>query len=118
MDYVVKLASQGKYKFKTQISYNNNSTKDKTSSAVTSTYEGIKEVDVEKDGVMIKDTIAVGVDTITVAKDFEFPYSYKNMRFSYPTLYIQGAVGKSDAKNGFVYDIVIDKVILKRKTGM
>lgn len=118
MDYVVKLASQSKYKFKTQISYNNNSTKDKTSSAVTSTYEGIKEVDVEKDGVMIKDTIAVGVDTITVAKDFEFPYSYKNMRFSYPTLYIQGAVGKTDAKNGFVYDIVIDKVILKRKTGM
>lgn len=118
MDYVVKLASQSKYKFKTQISYNNNSTKDKTSSAVTSTYEGIKEVDVEKDGVMIKDTIAVGVDTITVAKDFEFPYSYKNMRFSYPTLYIDGAVGRTDAQKGFVYDIVIDKVILKRKTGM
>ena len=97
MDYVVKLASQSKYKFKTQISYNNNSTKDKTSSAVTSTYEG------------------VGVDTITVAKDFEFPYSYKNMRFSYPTLYIQGAVSRTDAKKGFVYDLVVDKIILKRK---
>ena len=118
MDYVVKLASQSKYKFKTQISYNNNATKDKNSTSVTSTYEGIKEVEVEKDGVISLDTIAVGVDTITVAEDFEFPYSYKNMRFSYPTLYIEGSTGRTDAQKGFVYDIVIDKVILKRKTGM
>ena len=118
MDYVLKLANQNKYKFKTQISYNNNSSKDKTSTAVTSTYEGVKAIEVEKDGEMVEIMQVVGVDTITVAKDFEFPYSYKNMRFAYPTLYIEGATGKKDAEKGFVYDIVIDKIILKRKDGI
>lgn len=96
-EYIEQLAAINKYKFKTQISYNNNTTKDKTSSWVTSTYDGLK------------------VDTITVAEDFEFPYSYKNMRYSYPTLIFEGATSKSDAKNGYIYDIVIDKIILKRK---
>lgn len=90
-------AAVNKYKFRTQISYNNNAAKDKTSSWVTSTYDGLK------------------VDTITVAEDFEFPYSYKNMRYSYPTLIFEGQTSKNDAKSGFVYDIVIDKIILKRK---
>ena len=92
-------AAVNKYKFRTQICYNQkgDGTKDKTSSWVTSTYEGKK------------------VDTITVATDFEFPFSYKNMRFSYPTLIFEGATSKTDAKNGFVYDVVIDKIILKRK---
>ena len=90
-------AAVNKYKFKTQISYCNNAAKDKTSSWVTSTYDGLK------------------VDTITVAEDFEFPYSYKNMRYSYPTLIFEGATSKNDAKSGFVYEIVIDKIILKRK---
>jgi hypothetical protein len=54
------------------------------------------------------------VDTITIA-EVEFPYSYKNMRYSYPTLALEGKTGSKDAKNGFVYDLVIDKVILKRK---
>ena len=91
------LAAINKYKFRTQISYNNNAANDKTSSWVTSTYDGLK------------------VDTITVVEDFEFPYSYKNMRFSYPTLTFEGQTSKNDAKNGYVYDIVIDKIILKRK---
>ena len=99
--YIDSIASINKYKFKTQITYNNSDkttvTKDKTTTAVTSTYDGLK------------------VDTITVAKDFEFPFSYKNMRFSYPTLYIEGSTAKNDAKQGFVYDLVIDKIILKRK---
>ena len=96
-NYVKSLAAINQYKFRTQISYNNDAAKDKTSSYVTSTYDGLK------------------VDTITVAEDFEFPYSYKNMRFSYPTLILEGYTGKNDAKNGFVYDLVIDKIILKRK---
>lgn len=91
------LAAINKYKFRTCISFNNNAAKDKTSSWVTSTYDGLK------------------VDTITVAEDFEFPYSYKNLRFSYPTLVFEGQTSKNDAKNGFVYDFVIDKIILKRK---
>ena len=98
-EYIEQLASINKYKFRTQISYNNNAAKDKTSSWVTSTYEGLT------------------VDTITVAEDFEFPYSYKNMRdnISYPTLIFEGQTSKNDAKSGYVYDIVIDKIILKRK---
>ena len=96
-NYVKSLAAINQYKFRTQISYNNDAAKDKTSSYVTSTYDGLK------------------VDTITVAEDFEFPYSYKNMRFTYPTLILEGYTGKNDAKNGFVYDLVIDKIILKRK---
>ena len=90
-------AAVNKYKFRTQISYCNDAAKDKTSSWVTSTYDGLK------------------VDTITVAEDFEFPFSYKNMRFSYPTLIFEGQTSKNDAKSGYVYDIVIDKIILKRK---
>ena len=96
--YIDSIAGINKYKFKTQISYaGGKKAKDETSTAVTSTYDGLK------------------VDTITVATDFEFPYSYKNMRFSYPTLYLEVTTAKNDAKNGFVYDIVIDKIILKRK---
>ena len=96
-NYVKNLASINKFKFRTQISYNNDAAKDKTSSWVTSTSDGLK------------------VDTITIAEDFEFPYSYKNMRFTYPTLILEGYTGKNDAKNGFVYDLVLDKVILRRK---
>ncbi|MBO7120746.1 MAG: hypothetical protein J6W03_10565 [Bacteroidaceae bacterium] len=98
-NYVRSLASINKFKFRTQITYNNNqqNAKDANSSWVTNTYDGLK------------------VDTITIAEDFNFPYSYKNMRFSYPTLVLEGYTGKSDAKNGFVYDLVIDKVILRRK---
>ena len=95
--YVRSLAAINQQKFRTQISFNNDAAKDKTSSWVTSTSDGLK------------------VDTVTIAEDFEFPYSYKNMRFSYPTLIIEGYTGKNDAKNGFVYDLVIDKIILRRK---
>ena len=96
-NYVKSLAAINQFKFRTQISYNNDAAKDKTSSWVTSTSSGLK------------------VDTITVAEDFSFPYSYKNMRYSYPTLILEGYTGKNDAKNGFVYDLVLDKIILKRK---
>ena len=91
------IAAISKQKFKAQISYNNNTSKDKTTSGGTNTYDGLK------------------VDTITIIEDFVFPYSYKNIRSSYPTLYIEGYVGKNDAKKGFIYDLVIDKVILKSK---
>jgi hypothetical protein len=40
------------------------------------------------------------------------------MRFSYPILLLEGAANSTDVnKNGFIRDIVIDKIILKRKTG-
>ena len=102
-------AHVSKYKFKATLSYNNNKSNasDNTKTSSTFSYDGLK------------------VDTLTVIEDFEFPYSYKNMRFSYPTLYIEGATTKSDANPKvtdanpnpprFVYDLIIDKIILKRK---
>ena len=96
MQYIL---SHNKYKFKTQISYCNgaSSGKDKTTTAVTRESDGTK------------------VDTVTVAENFEFPYSYKNMRFSYPTLILEESIKSSEASQGYLYDIVIDKIILKRK---
>ena len=55
------------------------------------------------------------VDTITVAENFEFPYSYKNMRYTYPTLIFECSTSKNDAKNGYIFNVLIDKIILKRK---
>ena len=95
--YVKSLADIYKYKLKATLSYNNNAAKDKTQASKNIEYDGLR------------------VDTLTVIEDFEFPYSYKNMRFTYPTLYVEGVTGKNDAKNGFVFDLVIDKIILKRK---
>ena len=64
---------------------------------------------------MTSESDGTKVDTVTVAKDFEFPYSYKNMRFSYPTLILEESIKSNDFNNGYLYDIVIDKIILKRK---
>ena len=55
------------------------------------------------------------VDTITVAEDFEFPYSYKNLRYSYPTLLIQSEASASDRRKGYILPICIDQIILKSK---
>ena len=55
------------------------------------------------------------VDTLTVLEDFEFPYSYKNMRYTYPTLIIEGNNSTSNAKKGYTYNLCIDKIILKSK---
>lgn len=63
-----------------------------------------------------KDILSDGVkvDTVTVG-EMDFPFSYKNMRFAYPTLIIEGSTGSKDVKNGYRYDLVIDKIILRRK---
>ena len=58
------------------------------------------------------------VETITVMEDFEFPYSYKNIGNSYPTLILEGATkssGSTSYKKGFIYGLCIDKIILKSK---
>ena len=100
-NYVKALASVNKYKIKATLTYNNGGSKDKNQALTATTgidYNGLR------------------VDTLTLYENFEFPYSYKNLRYSYPTLYIEGVTSKNDAnKNGFVYDLVIDKIILKRK---
>ena len=56
------------------------------------------------------------VDTVTIFEDYEFPVSYKNMLYSYPTLTLEWAKpGKAPEGEAYVYDLIIDKVILKRK---
>ncbi len=96
MQYIL---SHNKYKFKWQVTYCNGAStgRDRTTSAVTVESEGVK------------------VDTVTVVEDFEFPYSYKNMRFTYPTIILEESINSKDFGNGYVYDIAIDKIILKRK---
>lgn len=102
-NYVDSIAGKNKYKFNATMSFNSGAAtgKDKTQKLTSSkgaTYDGLK------------------VDTITVIEDFEFPFSYKNLRKSYPTLYIEGAATRTDnTKDGYVFDLVIDKIILKRK---
>ena len=95
-------ASVNMTKFKVKIYYNDNKTADSNEAF--------------KDGKSTFFTYyAQKVDTITVATDFEFKYSYKNMRYCYPQLYIEGATGASDLKKGYKYNFAIDKIILKRK---
>jgi len=98
-DAIARIASYGKYQFKAYISYAQG-TKEKRKEALTSkdvTYNGLT------------------VDTITVKENFEFPFSYKNMRYSYPTLILENTTTKKKAQEGYVFDLVIDKIILKRK---
>lgn len=96
-DYILRYASASKYLFKAYITYNQASGTEKSKQTLTSkalTYNGLT------------------VDTITVAENFEFPVSYKNLRKSYPTLILENTKKKED---GYVFDLIIDKVILERK---
>ena len=95
--FVDSVAKMNMNKFKTRVRYNNGKTRDEQSKWVTSTTTGNR------------------VDTITVAEDFEFPYSYKNLRYSYPTLLIQSEASASDRRKGYILPICIDQIILKSK---
>ncbi len=56
------------------------------------------------------------VDTILLFQDFEFPYSYKNLRQCYPTLTLTvKRTTTSSRKEGFSNIISIDRIILKSK---
>lgn len=95
--YVDSVAKKNMNKFTTRIRYCNGAARDVQSKEVTSTTDGLK------------------VDTITVAKDFEFPYSYKNLRYSYPTITIESKASASDRRKGYILPICIDQIILKSK---
>jgi hypothetical protein len=85
-------------KINLQISYNNGVARDATSNRVTVTYDG------------------VNVDTLLCIPDFTFPYSYKNLRHSYPTLIIQGAPTSSEIRSGkYTRTLCIDRIILRSK---
>lgn len=95
--YVDSVAKMNMNKFKTRVRYNTGKSRDEQSKWVTSTTTGNR------------------VDTVTVAEDFEFPYSYKNLRYSYPTLIIQSEASASDRRKGYILPICIDQIILKSK---
>ncbi len=55
------------------------------------------------------------VDSILLFEDFEFPYSYKNMRQCYPTLSLTTRTSSSDRREGYSNTIYVDRIILKSK---
>ncbi len=95
-NYVDSIAQYSKNKFEVRVRYADR-TKDKQSSKVTRQFSGLK------------------VDTVTVLEDFEFPYSYKNLRYCYPTLSIKGVCSNSDIKKGYTPRLCIDQIILRSK---
>lgn len=104
------LAQLSKNMFKVQIRYNDGSATWKKDQL-----EKLKTLDEKGKSTENFTYNGEKVDTITVAEDFEFPVSYKNMRFSYPTMVIIGANTSTNAKKGFIYDLCIDRIILKSK---
>ena len=54
------------------------------------------------------------VDSVLVAKDFEFPVCYRGLTDAYATLTIKGYF-KSTEKNKYSREIHIDKIVLKAK---
>ncbi|MBR4644323.1 MAG: hypothetical protein IKO73_04110 [Bacteroidaceae bacterium] len=99
--YVDSISAISKMSFICQLTYNDNAAKGKdVTSKKTST--------IEYDGKR--------VDTLMVFEDFEFPYSYKDLNYSYPTLRLQGATTvKMVKQQGFIMDLCIDRVIMKSK---
>lgn len=98
--YVRTLANQSKNKFKVQLRYmrdNGGIIGEGTNTAVTFAYDATK------------------VDTMKVFENFTFPYSYKNLRYCYPTLLVQSAPGSSDLRNGFIRHLNVDQVIMRSK---
>lgn len=95
-EYIQTLANNSQQKLKVQVWYDNNSATVKKSTNKTVT------CDVTNPGVQTLD-----IDVV------DFPYSYKNMRFCYPTIVIEGGTTATDAKKGFLFDYYIDRVILK-----
>ncbi|MBO7069219.1 MAG: hypothetical protein J6W52_11200 [Bacteroidaceae bacterium] len=98
--YIDSIADITKQCFTAQVRYCNNAS---TGKDVTSKKTSIIEYDGSK------------VDTVMVWEDFEFPYSYKNMRYSFPTLILEGATKSASQKKGFMYGLYIDRVILRSK---
>ena len=94
------ISAISKMSFTAQLRYNNNAANGKD---VTSKKSPVMEYDGTK------------VDTVKVFEDFEFPYSYKNLRYSYPTLILNGATKATSVKKGFIYSLCIDRIILKSK---
>ncbi len=55
------------------------------------------------------------VDTLLLFEDFEFPYSYKNLRQCYPTLTLTTRTTAAERRSGYSNTIYVDRFILKSK---
>lgn len=87
-----------KHKIQGILSYcDNKATKDATATSELMEYSGEK------------------VDTIWLFKDFQFPYTYKNLRKTYPSIQLTTKTTSAERKNGYSNDFCIDRIILRSK---
>lgn len=88
-----------KHKLTATLSYTNGNAngKDVTASSQVIDYDGTK------------------VDTLVLFQDFEFPYSYKNLRQCYPVLTLTTKTTSAERKNGYSNDFCIDRILLISK---
>lgn len=93
-----------KHKLKATLSYINNEGVDNKGYAKLTT--------LQSDPIVYEGT---KVDTLTIFEDFVFPYSYKNLTHSYPTLTLTTDTKKADRDAGYSNDFCIDQIILVSK---
>lgn len=55
------------------------------------------------------------VQKILLFENFEFPYSYKNLRYSFPTLKLGTYATNNDRKEGYAHTLGVDQIILVSK---
>lgn len=104
VDTIDQEATRYKAKIRAEINYIDNANSGKTSKKKSDNFSVYDEFSGEK------------VDTILLFKDFEFPYSYKNLRHSYPTLTITTKKPNStERRNNYRPFLNIDRIILKSK---
>ncbi len=96
-----------KHKLKATLYYINNDGLDSKGNAKQTSLTTGKDEYIDYDGTK--------VDTLTVFKDFVFPYSYKNLSHSYPILELTADVSAAEKKLGYSHDYCIDQIILVSK---
>ena len=101
MHYIDSISNLEKNKFTAQVRYANNAKNGKDVLFPTSPKP--IEYDAKK------------VDTVTVIENFTFPYSYKDVRNSYPTLVLVGKPSAQEVRKGYIREICIDRIILESK---
>jgi len=74
--------------------------------------ESGKEATIKSDVI---DYAGEKVDTLLLFENFEFPYSYKNLIYSYPTLMLTTKTTSSERKKGYSNAYCIDRIILRSK---
>ena len=101
MNYIDSISNLEKNKFTAQVRYANNAKNGKD--VLFPTSPKAIEYDAKK------------VDTVTVIENFTFPYSYKDVRNSYPTLVLVGKPSAQEVRKGYIREICIDRIILESK---